>query len=221
MLISVERWKQVDQLLDAALELPQAEREAFLDKACANDVWLRRKVESLLQSEEEAKSFIETPAAEFAAEMLVEKDYSTQIGSGQPGQQLQHYKILSQLGAGGMGEVWLAEDTRLGRRVALKLLPERFTLDPDRIRRFEQEGRAASALNHPNIITIHDIGRIENSFYIATEYIEGQTLRQRMANGKLTLLESLDVARQVASALTAAHATGIIHRDIKPENIML
>ncbi|MFN0109922.1 MAG: serine/threonine-protein kinase, partial [Blastocatellia bacterium] len=231
MPISVERWKQIDELFDAALELPPAERPAFLEKACANDAELRRKVESLLRSEEEAKSFIEAPAAAFAAEMFVEKDYSTQIGSSQPdssqprislfGRQIQHYKILSLLGAGGMGEVWLAEDIRLGRKLALKFLHEKFASDIDRIRRFEQEGKVISALNHPNILTIYEIGHTENTLFIVIEYIEGQTLRQRMKAGRMTLTEAIDVVRQVASALTAAHAAGIIHRDIKPENIML
>lgn len=231
MKMTAERWQQIDQLLDAALELPSAERAAYLDQACSNDSELRRKVESLLRSEEEAKSFIEAPAAAFAAEMLIEKDYNTQIGSSQPdssqsrisqsGRQIQHYRILSLLGAGGMGEVWLAEDIRLGRKLALKFLHEKFASDLDRIRRFEQEGRAISVLNHPNILTIYEIGHIENTLFIVIEYIEGQTLRQRMKAGRMKLMEAIDVARQVASALNAAHAAGIIHRDIKPENIML
>ena len=231
MKMTAERWQQIDQLLDAALELPAAERAAFLEKTCSNDSELRRKVEALLRSEEEAGSFIEAPAHAFAAEMLVEQDYSTQIGSSQPdssqprisqfGRQIQHYRILSFLGAGGMGEVWLAEDIRLGRKLALKFLHEKFASDIDRIRRFEQEGRVISSLNHPNILTIYEIGHIENTFFIVIEYIEGQTLRQRMKAGRMKLMEAIDVARQVASALNAAHAAGIIHRDIKPENIML
>src|SRR5438105_5377748 len=132
-----------------------------------------------------------------------------------------HYRILSQLGAGGMGEVYLAEDPRLKRKVALKLLPSRFTSDADRVRRFEQEAQAASALNHPNIITIYEIGQEHGVHYMATEFIDGQTLRQRMSNDGLSLSAALDVAIQTASALAAAHEAGIIHRDIKPENIML
>ncbi|HEX5734917.1 MAG TPA: protein kinase [Blastocatellia bacterium] len=133
-----------------------------------------------------------------------------------------HYRILSSLGAGGMGEVYLAEDTRLGRKVALKLLPASFVKNADRLRRFEQEARAASALNHPNIITIHDIGKSDSTHFIATEYIEGETLRQRLAaRPRLQLLEILDIGIQVAGALAAAHAAGIVHRDIKPENVML
>ncbi len=215
-----ERWQEIDRLLDAALERPRAERSAFLAEACQGDEPLRLKVEALLRADEEAASFIETPAAAFAAELLLAT--TSQPSSGAlPGQHLQQYKILTQLGAGGMGEVWLAEDTRLGRKVALKLLPERFTQDSERVRRFEQEGRAASALNHPNIITIHDIGQAEGSYYITTEYIAGQTLRQHLKDAPLALTVALDVAKQTAAALAAAHAAGIVHRDIKPENIML
>jgi serine/threonine protein kinase/Tfp pilus assembly protein PilF len=134
---------------------------------------------------------------------------------------LSHYRLIRPLGAGGMGEVYLAEDTRLGRKVALKLLPSEFTKDADRVRRFEQEARAASALNHPNIITIHDIGQADGVHFIATEFIEGQTLRQRLMSGRMELTKALEIAQQVAAALAAAHAAGIVHRDIKPENVML
>jgi serine/threonine protein kinase/tetratricopeptide (TPR) repeat protein len=214
--MNADRWKKIDALLDEAMERTPAERAAFLQEACGEDSELRRKVESLLRADEAAASFIEAPAAAFAAEMLVEKSSGAWSG-----QQFGQYKILSPLGAGGMGEVYLAEDTKLGRRVALKLLPERFTQDDERVRRFEQEGRAASALNHPNIITIHDVGRTESSFYLATEFIEGQTLRQRLKNHRMTPAAAIDLARQVAAALAAAHAVGIVHRDIKPENIMV
>jgi len=134
---------------------------------------------------------------------------------------LTRYRILDKLGAGGMGEVYLAEDTRLHRRVALKFLPTQFTSDATRVRRFEKEARAASALNHPNILTIHEIGEAEGAHFIATEFVEGMTLRRRLSLGALTVMESLEVAIQVAAALQAAHTIGIIHRDIKPENLML
>jgi serine/threonine protein kinase/Flp pilus assembly protein TadD len=137
------------------------------------------------------------------------------------GTRLGHYEIISLLGAGGMGEVWLAEDTRLRRRVALKILPAEFTTDADRVRRFEQEARAASALNHPNILTIYDIGEQDGLRYIATEFIEGRTLRQQLARNRLSPRAAIETAIQVGSALQAAHAAGIVHRDIKPENIML
>ena len=125
------------------------------------------------------------------------------------------------IGAGGMGEVYLAEDEVLQRKVALKLLPARFTQDQERVRRFQREARAASALNHPNILTIYEIGHADSVHYIATEYIEGQTLREVMASRRLTIAEVIDIATGVANALAAAHDAGIVHRDIKPENIML
>ncbi|HYP29873.1 MAG TPA: protein kinase [Blastocatellia bacterium] len=137
------------------------------------------------------------------------------------GTEIEHYRILARIGAGGMGEVYLAEDTRLGRKAALKLLPSEYTRDPDRLRRFEQEARAASALNHPNILTIYEIGETNSGHFIATEFIEGKTLRRHMSGFRMPLREALDVAIQVGGALSAAHQAGIIHRDIKPENVML
>jgi serine/threonine protein kinase len=137
------------------------------------------------------------------------------------GTRFDRYQIISPLGSGGMGEIYLAQDARLNRKVAIKLLPDRYTKDPERLRRFEQEAQAASALNHPNIITIFEIGEAEGRHFIATEYIEGRTLRRRMASGRLTTVEALDIAEQVVDALAAAHAAGIVHRDIKPENIMI
>src|SRR5215475_10206467 len=132
-----------------------------------------------------------------------------------------HYRLLAPLGAGGMGEVYLAEDTKLGRKVALKPLPEEFTRDAGRLRRFEQEARAASALNHPNILTIFEIGEADGGRFIATEYIDGQTLRERLNGDRLAPQAALDIAAQIAAALAAAHEAGIVHRDIKPENVML
>src|SRR5262245_44728069 len=132
-----------------------------------------------------------------------------------------HYRLLAPLGAGGMGEVYLAEDTKLGRKVALKLLPAESTRDAGRLRRFEQEARAASALNHPNILTIFEIGEANGERYIATEFIDGQTLRERLNGDRLAPQAALDIASQIAAALAAAHEAGIVHRDIKPENVML
>src|SRR5215470_410415 len=138
-----------------------------------------------------------------------------------PNTAIAHYRLLAPLGAGGMGEVYLAEDTKLGRKVALKLLPAEFTRDGGRMRRFEQEARAASALNHPNILTIFEIGEADGGRYIATEYIDGQTLRERLNGDRLAPPAALDIASQIAAALAAAHEAGIVHRDIKPENVML
>ena len=137
------------------------------------------------------------------------------------GTRLGRYEIRSPIGRGGMGEVYLAQDTSLRRPVALKLLPARFTSDSDRLQRFEQEAQAASALNHPNIITIHEIGREGPIHFLATEFVEGETLRRRLEAGPLRLSEALDIGVQAAAALSAAHAAGIIHRDVKPENIMI
>ena len=211
-----ERWQQVKQLFNSALEREQNQRSAFLAEACRGDEYLRSEVESLLSSHERDGRFIDAPAFEYAAALLSDKQSTMAAG-----QTLGSYRILATLGRGGMGEVYLAEDTRLGRKVALKFLPSSFAQDQDRLRRFEREARAASALNHPNILTIYDVGVSEGRNFIATEYVEGETLRQRMGHSRLSVAEALDVAIQVASALATAHQAGIIHRDIKPENIML
>ncbi len=211
-----ERWEQVGKLYQAALELQSEERKPFLDDACGDDSALRREVESLLAAEDGAGSFLAAGAMKDAAKMLVGESSLILVGKN-----LGHYHVLSLLGAGGMGEVYLAEDTRLKRKVALKLLPAELTANRDRLRRFEQEARAASALNHPNIITIHEIGESGQWHYLITELIDGQTLRERLKQGRIEWATALEIAIQVASALVAAHKAGIVHRDIKPENIML
>jgi serine/threonine protein kinase len=209
-----ERWRRIESLYYTALERDVTERAAFLVEACAGDDELRHEVESLLAVHEEAEGFMATPALEVAAQVIAEDQSRTMSG-----RMISHYQVLSLLGAGGMGEVYLAEDTRLGRKVALKLLPQKFTQDHERALRFQQEARAASALNHPNILTIYEVGEFEGGHFIATEFIDGQTLRTLM-NARIKLRAALDVATQVASALAAAHEAGIVHRDIKPENIM-
>src|SRR5262245_49095767 len=213
-----ERWKQVDRLLQEALEREPAERAAFLDRACGGAGDLRREVESLLAFHERADTFIEKPPAVMAAALLAEKEWKD-------GQTIGHYEIVREIGRGGMGKVYLARDTQLGRQVALKLLLPRFTEDAQRVRRLRQEARVASALNHPNIIIIYEIGEVKTAVgalhFIATEFIEGRTLGALIGSGEMKLGEALEVAVQVASALSAAHAAGIVHRDIKPENIMV
>ena len=225
-----ERWQQLDKLFHAALERAPDERAAFLDEACADDDSLRKQVEELLAGHEEAGSFIERPAFEVEAQSVADDQNELAVG-----QTIGHYKIISTLGVGGMGEVYLAEDSSLGRQIALKLLPADLTRDTDRLRRFQQEARAASALNHPNIVTIHEIGVIDNRHFIATEFIDGRTLRQyisgslshttsdgnRTSGKHLKLSEILNIGIQAADALAAAHEAGIVHRDIKPENIMV
>lgn len=211
-----ERWQQIDRLFHEALALDPAQRTRFLAGACAGDESLRREIETLLSSHEESESFIETPAADVAAELLESHKYRFA-----PEQQIENYRIVRQLGVGGMGEVYLAEDGRLNRKVALKLLPPQFMINPDRVRRFEREARAVSALNHPNIVTIYEVCQANSAHFIATEFIDGKTLRELINEKPFTLEETLNVVIQVASALIGAHAAGIIHRDIKPENIML
>jgi serine/threonine protein kinase/Tol biopolymer transport system component len=213
---NVERWRKIEALYQAALELDEAERAAFLDSVCADDLALRDEVASLLASHEEASSFLVAPAMQVAAKAIASEE-ADMIAGGAVGP----YKIVSLLGRGGMGEVYLAEDTRLGRRVALKLLPAYFTREEGRLRRFQLEARAASALNHPNVITIFEVGEAEAINFIATEYVEGETLRQQMKRRPLSISEALGIAVQIASALDVAHKAGIVHRDIKPENLML
>jgi serine/threonine-protein kinase len=209
-----ERWNQIDQLLDAALELPRQKRAAFLDQACAGDDELRKNLDALLASDDDARSFLEQPALDVAAKELVAKKASML------GQSIGHYRIVSQLGAGGMGEVYLAKDTKLDRKVALKILPSQLAADRSRMQRFVQEAKAASALNHPNILTIYEIGEVDGQRFIATEFIDGMTLRERLSS-PLDVEDALDIAIQISSALAAAHKLHIIHRDIKPENIMI
>jgi serine/threonine protein kinase len=211
--MSPERWQQVEAMFQSAVALPTAERDAYLTQACHDDAALRREVEALLAADERAEEATLALPAQVAAEMLCTPQ------SLQPGQQLNQYWLEAQLGAGGLGVVYLAQDTRLQRKVALKVLPAQFTRDADRVRRFEQEALAISALNHPNIITIHEIGETTAGRFIVMEQVVGQTLRA-MAAAPIPLASLLDWGGQIAKALAVAHAAGITHRDIKPENIM-
>jgi serine/threonine protein kinase/tetratricopeptide (TPR) repeat protein len=209
-----ERWQRIKSLLESALEHAPRERAAFLKQACADDPLLQIEVESLIASHEHAGDFIESPAFELMAESLGESQ--SIVGS-----DLGPYRVTGRLGAGGMGEVYLAEDTRLGRKVALKVLLAHFTIDEERVRRFQQEARAASALNHPNILTIYEIGEIRSRHFMVTELIEGETLRRHLSKAPIKISETLDIVIQIASALTAAHTAAIVHRDIKPDNVMV
>ncbi|HRH43891.1 MAG TPA: protein kinase [Pyrinomonadaceae bacterium] len=207
---------KIEEIYHAALELTPAERDEFLKSACGDDEELRCEVESIISSYESAGNFIESPPEDIAADF-----FTNHVHENLAGKEFSHYRILSQIGMGGMGEVYLAEDTKLGRKVALKLLPPQFSKDAERKRRFEQEARAISALNHPNIITIHGIEQTDEFSFIATEFIEGQTLREKVEQGKLSWQETVKIGTQIASALESAHSVGIIHRDIKPANIMI
>jgi serine/threonine protein kinase len=211
-----ERYQRIGELFDEALERLPEERAAYLEQACGVDVELRDQVEKLLANHIESGEFLSRPAIDVAAAMLAQNQAPFA-----PGKLLGHYRIISLLGTGGMGEVYLAEDGRLRRKVALKVLPEIIARDKDRLRRFEQEAFAASALNHPNILTIYEFGAEGETHYLASEYIDGETLRDHLQRGPLPLDNALDIAVQTAQALCAAHEAKIIHRDIKPENVMI
>ncbi len=210
-----KRWRRIEEVFLAAAARPVAEQGAFLDEVCDGEEALRHEVEKLLASDRVDRGLDEI-ASSAAADWMAETRHRALIG-----QRFGRYEILAPLGAGGMGEVYLARDTTLDRKVALKLLPRQFTEDAERQRRFEQEARAASALNHPSIITIYEIGEWNGVHFIATEYIEGETLRDQMQKPGRQFSEILEIGQQIAGALAAAHAAGIIHRDIKPANIML
>lgn len=206
-----EELAAIARRFDDIVELEPRDRAAAIARCDGWPVEMHRELESLLAAHDRAGSFFELPAQPLGAgcaESMV-------------GRTAGPYTILAPLGAGGMGEVYLAHDSRLGRKVALKLLRPYFTKHPDRLRRFQREAIAASSLNHPSILTIYEVGHDDATDYIATEYIEGVTLRELMAREPLSIAGALDAALQVASALSAAHAAGIVHRDIKPENIML
>lgn len=205
-------WQRVKEIFDGALERQGDERAEFLDRACDGNAEVRNEVESLLRSYEVAGSFMESPAVAHA-------DLDQKLT---PRQRVKHYQIVNLIGEGGMGEVYLATDTILGRRVALKVLPAFVSKDPERLRRFTQEARAASRLSHPNVCVVHEIGETDDGRpFIAMEYVEGMMLRQRIRHQAMKLGDVLDIAIQIAEGLIAAHEAGIVHRDIKPENIII
>lgn len=215
--MDAERLKQIEEIYHAALEIPESERESFFKKYCGKDKILRREVESLLAFEKTFDNFIDTPPDSLAAEMFSEQENQSSLVN----QEFGHYKIQKLLGKGGIGEVYLAEDTRLNRRVALKFLSGTISEDQTRLRRFEREAFSASALNHPNILTIYEFGSENGTHFLASEFVEGVTLREFLQSGDLSLKKILSIAEQTAFALSAAHKANIIHRDIKPENIMI
>src|SRR5437899_5408070 len=210
------RLQTVEEIFHAALDQEPDQVGAFLNAACEGDEALRGNSEALLASHQQAGSFIEIPAAGIATRIIENGQADLLVG-----QTIGHYKISKRIGAGGMGDVYLATDITAGRKAALKLLPERFTGDAERLKRFQQEAHAVVGLNHPNILTVYEIGEDHSTHYIASELIKGETLRQRLTRGRIEVGEAVDIAIQVASALAAAHEAGIVHRDIKPENIML
>jgi Tol biopolymer transport system component len=214
--VTPERWEQIGNIYDEASLLTADERVAFIDRACAGDDDLRREVESLLAAENSLGNFIAEPALKDVAGLM-----TAEVPGALVGKRLGHYQVISFIGAGGMGEVYSATDPRLGRRVAIKLLPAAVSRDADRLHRFEQEARAVGMLNHPNILTIHDIGEYEGAPYIVSELLEGETLRERMKDGPIAASRAVEIALQIARGLAAAHERGIVHRDLKPENVFI
>lgn len=220
-MITHDRWRRIKEIFQSAqvIKTP-TERLDFLNQTCGDDKLLREEVEALLRADESNEDFLKTPALEFAKGMLA--DEAKEINEFAEGQKVGRYIILCPLGAGGMGQIYLAQDEQLGRKIALKFIAREFATDPRRVLRFEQEARAVSSLNHPNVCVIHETGVTENNrHFIAMEYIQGETLRDKLTRETLTPLEAVQIAIQVSEALASAHAAGIVHRDIKPENIML
>jgi serine/threonine protein kinase/dipeptidyl aminopeptidase/acylaminoacyl peptidase len=211
-----ERWKQVDELREAALECPSTERASFLDRACAGDDELRRELESLIISDGHAEVFIESPPARMASDLF--NSNQSKLGAGK---RIAHYEILGQLGSGGMGEVYLAKDTKLDRNVAIKLLPPELVVDEQAKKRFLREAKAAAKLDHPNICAIYEVNEEAGRSFIVMQYVEGETLAGRIQRKPVDLHEAIHVSVQVADALALAHSRGVIHRDIKPANIII
>ncbi|HKR12123.1 MAG TPA: protein kinase [Pyrinomonadaceae bacterium] len=214
-----DSWQRIKEILDCAYAMNPAERSDFLDEICGDDQWLRDEVEALLLADASNEDFIEKRAIDFVRDIPAEPSETAEFLEGQ---KVGRYTIQRLLGVGGMGQIYLAQDELLGRLVALKFIAREFATDPRRVQRFEQEARAVSALNHPNVCIIHEIGVAENRrHFIAMEYIEGSTLRDKLQSGSLTPRDAVNIAIQIAAGLASAHAAGIVHRDIKPENIML
>ena len=210
-----EEWEQIERIFNQALSLPPTQRQEFLNQACGSNAELRRQIELMIESDEDT-GFLNTPVAA-KADSLFKDDIKQNL----TGSILSHYKILERIGAGGMGEIYLAEDTQLLRKVALKILPAKYTQDQDWLQRFRREALAIAKLNHQNIITVFEVAEVDGIHFIATEFVDGITLRELLSRGKLELKQSLEIAIQIATAISAAHAAGIVHRDIKPENIMV
>ncbi len=211
-----ERWRQVEEIFHAALSRAESDREAFLVHMCAGDLALRREVESLLAQQASEAGFLDDPAVAAATHMVSDAGASLVIG-----RRLGAYQVRERIGVSGMGEVYRARDTRLGRDVAIKILPRLFTSDPDRLARFEREARVLASLNHPHIGAIYGLEDADGMRALVLELVDGETLADRIAHGPIPVTDALTIARQIAEALDAAHEKGIIHRDLKPANIKM
>jgi len=212
-----ERWRHVEALYHATLARPVEERSAFLAQACAADEWLRREVQSLLDQQDSGHGAFEGGALAMAAKRFA----PSASGDSLIGRRIGSYEVTARLGAGGMGEVFRAHDTTLGRDVAIKVLPRIFTSDPDRLLRFEREARMLASLNHPHIGAIYGVEQSDGVPALILELVEGPTLAERLATDPIPLTESLGIASQIVDALDAAHERGIVHRDLKPANIKI
>jgi len=216
-----ERWKKIEQIYNSAIELDVNRREAFLKQACVGDESIRKEVQKLLELNTDAEKFIESPAIEKLAHGIAEDAELAKEPSSIIGKSNSRYQIVEELGRGGMGEVYRAKDRKLGRDVAIKILPKEFAQDNDRIARFRREAKLLASLNHSNIAALYELEESGETHFLVLELIEGETLADRLKQGPIQVEESLKLALQIAEALEAAHEKGVIHRDLKPANIKI